>query len=142
MKYNKRFTEGVGYFACFLILTFIAYSYFKFGKPYFDEETGEYITVMTSIKGFKEYLKLLGILGGALIVSSATDRLPFVGVLVSAVPVYYVFKIYADKLLVYCPMIIIVLTVFFFAGEIVATVQWARGIRDKIKQYDKKIKES
>lgn len=125
LKYNKRFTEGLGYFSCFLILVFIIYSYFKFGEPYLDESTGEYVSALTSVRGYREYLKLLVLLGGAAVISSSTDRLPFVGIAVSAMPVYYVLKLYADKLLVFCPMIIMVLIIFFFAGEIVATVQWA-----------------
>lgn len=127
MKYCKRFTEGLGYFACFLILAFLAYSYFTFGKSFVDEETGEVQNVINNVKGFREYLILLGIFGGALVISSATDRVPFIGAVVSVVPAYYIFRIYAGKLLVFCPMIIMILSLFFFAGEIIATVQWARS---------------
>lgn len=129
MKYCKRFTEGFGYFVCFLIIVFILYSYFTFGKPFVDEDTGELQTAFRNVKGFKEYLIMLGIFFAASVVSSATDRAPYVGIAVSAVPVYYVFKLYSEKLLVFLPMMIIILSLFFFAGEIIATVQWARRLR-------------
>ncbi len=125
LKYCKRFTEGIGYFVCFLILLFILYSYFSFGEPFWDEDSGELKTAMNSVKGFREYLVLFGIFLVSSVVCSATDRLPFVGILVSAVPVYYVLKLYYEKMLVYMPMIIMLLSLFFFAGEIIATVEWA-----------------
>lgn len=125
LKNCKRFTEGLGYFVCFLILLFILYSYFTFGDPVVDEETGEVQTVLTSVRGFREYLVLFGIFLVSSVFCSATDRLPFVGIVVSAVPVYYVVRLYYDKKLVYMPMIIMLLALFFFAGEIIATIQWA-----------------
>lgn len=126
MKYCKRFTEGLGYFACFLIMVFLVYSYFSFGKPFVDEESGEMQTVWNNIKGFREYFIMLGVFFASAVVTSLTDRAPFVGIIVSAVPVYYVFRLYYDKLLVFLPMIIAILSLFFFAGEIIATVQWAK----------------
>jgi hypothetical protein len=125
LKYCKRFTEGFGYFVCFLILLFILYSYFTFGDPVVDEETGEVQTVLTNVKGFREYLVLFGVFLVSSVICAATDRLPFIGIVVSAVPVYYVLRLYFDQTLVYMPMIIIVLALFFFAGEIIATIQWA-----------------
>lgn len=125
MKYCKRFTEGLAYLACFLILIFIAYTYFTFGEPVLDEESGELTTVM-SVRGMKQYLILFAALFIPAVICSATDRLPFIGIIASAVPVFYSLKFYADKMLVFCPMMIIILIVLFFAGEIVATVQWFR----------------
>ncbi len=110
-------------------MIFLIYSYFSFGKPFTDEESGEIQTVWTNIKGFREYFIMFWIFLAASAVSSATDRVPFVGIIVSAVPVYYVFRLYCDKLLVFLPMIIMMLSIFLFAGEIVATVQWARAIK-------------
>ncbi len=124
LKYCKRFTEGIGYFVCFLIFLFIAYSYFSFGEPFLDEDSGELQTAITNVKGFREYLVLLAIFLISSIICSATDRLPFIGILVSAVPVYYVVRLYHNKMLVYMPMIIMLLSLFFFSGEIIATVQW------------------
>ena len=49
-------------------------------------------------------------------------------------PVYYVLSVYADKLLTYCPNLIIILTVMFAAGELVATVQWLRELIAKYKE--------
>ena len=99
MKYCKRFTEGMAYIAGFLVLTFILYSYFKFGKPVTDEETGEMVTFMSQ-RGVKEYIIMLGMILVPAIIASLTDKLPFIGLLVSVVPVYYVLSVYADKLLV------------------------------------------
>lgn len=83
-------------------------------------------TVWNNIKGFREYFIMLGVFFASAVVTSLTDRAPFVGIIVSAVPVYYVFRLYYDKLLVFLPMIIAILSLFFFAGEIIATVQWAK----------------
>ena len=134
VKYCKRFTEGMAYIAGFLVLTFILYSYFKFGKPVTDEETGEMVTFMSQ-RAVKEYIIMLGMILVPAIIASLTDKLPFIGLLVSVVPVYYVLSVYADKLLVYCPNIIMILTVMFAVGEMVATVQWTR---DLIENYRKK----
>ena len=130
MKYCKRFAEGMAYFACFLALIFIVYSYFDFGEPILDEETG-ITTTFLDVKGVKEYIILLGMLLVATIVCSATDRLPFLGLLVSFVPLYYVFRTFADQKLVFCPTMLMILTVMLVAGETVATVQWIRGIKEK-----------
>lgn len=129
MKYCKRFTEGMAYIASFLVLTFVVYSYFKFGKPVTDEETGEVMTFLSQ-RSVREYVILLGMLLVPAVISSLTDRLPFIGLLVSTVPVYYVISLKADKLLTYCPNLIIFLTVMFCAGEIVATVMWLREVTD------------
>ncbi len=131
LKYCKRFTEGFGYFICFLIFVFLIYSYITFGEPFLDEDNGQMQTAMNNVKGFKEYFIMLGIFFVSSVVASATDRAPYIGIIVSAVPVYYVIKLYHDKMLVFLPMIIMILTLFFFAGEIVATAQWAR---EKIKK--------
>ncbi|MBQ9080587.1 MAG: hypothetical protein IJY27_05900 [Clostridia bacterium] len=124
MKYCKRFTEGLAYFACFLIIIFVASSYMKF-DPVLDEETGEMLTFMSQ-KSVKEYVILLGMLLGATVVCSCTDRLPFIGLIVSFVPLYYILTLHADKLLTFCPMMIMIMVVILVAGEIVATVQWGR----------------
>lgn len=126
-NYNKRFTEALGYFACFLVLIFVAYSYFKFGEPQLDEDSGEMMTFLSQ-RGVKEYLILLGIMFGSLVISTATDRLPFIGVVASGVPIWYILKIIKKKMLVFCPKIIIILTVLYCAGEIVALVQWIRRL--------------
>ncbi len=132
MKYCKRFTEGMAYIAGFLILTFIVYSYFKFGGSVVDEETGETVTFLSQ-RGVKEYAIMFGMILIPAVISSLTDRLPFIGLVVSVVPVYYVLSVYADKLLTYCPNLIIILTVMFAAGELVATVQWLRELIAKYK---------
>lgn len=133
MKYNKRFTEGLAYFAAFLVIIFLAYSYFSFEGAYVDEETGETVTVMTAVKGMKEYLILLGATLGSAIVCSATDRLPFIGLLASAAPVWYIMKLIVNDMLVFCPNIILILTVLALGGQIVASVQWTREkLRKKI----------
>lgn len=132
MKYCKRFTEGMAYIAAFLVFTFIAYSYFKFGGSVIDEETGETITFVSQ-RGVKEYVILLGTILIPAIICSLTDKLPFIGLVISVVPVYYALSIYADKLLTYCPNLIIILTVIFAVGELVATVQWVRELIAKYK---------
>lgn len=130
MKYCKRFTEGVAYFACFLMIIFVVYSYFEFGEPVFDEESGETMTFMDQ-RGVKEYITLLMTLLLPAVICSASDRLPVIGLLPSFVPVYFVLKTYADKKLVFCPMVIMFLIIIFASGEIVATVQWARELLKK-----------
>ena len=132
MKYCKRFTEGLAYFAAFLVLIFVVYSYFKFGEPVLDEESGAITTFMDQ-RGVREYVTLLGMLLLPTIICSVTDRLPFIGLLVSFVPLYYVLKVFADSKLVFCPMMIIIMIVMLVAGEIVATVQWARDALNKKK---------
>lgn len=132
MKYCKRFTEGMAYIAGFLVLTFIIYSYFKFGGSVVDEETGETVTFLSQ-RGVKEYVIMFGMILIPAVISSLTDKLPFVGLIVSVVPVYYVLSVWADKLLTYCPNLIIILTVMFAAGELVATVQWLRELIAKYK---------
>ncbi len=132
MKYCKRFTEGLAYFAAFLVLIFVVYSYFKFGEPVLDEESGEITTFMDQ-RGVREYVILLGMLLLPTIVCSVTDRLPPIGLLVSFMPLYYVLSVFADKKLVFCPTVIIIMTVIFVAGEIVATTQWARDLVNKKK---------
>lgn len=132
MKYCKRFTEGMAYMAGFLVLTFIVYSYFKFGGSVVDEETGETVTFLSQ-RGVKEYVIMFGMILIPAVISSLTDKLPFVGLIVSVVPVYYVLSVWADKLLTYCPNLIIILTVMFAAGELVATVQWLRELIAKYK---------
>ena len=134
MKYCKRFTEGMAYIAGFLVLTFIIYSYFKFGGSVVDEETGETVTFLSQ-RGVKEYVIMFGMILIPAVISSLTDKLPFIGLIVSVVPVYYVLSVYADKLLTYCPNLIIILTVMFAAGELVATVQW---LRELIAKYQSK----
>ena len=132
MKYCKRFTEGMAYIAGFLVLTFIIYSYFKFGGSVVDEETGETVTFLSQ-RGVKEYVIMFGMILIPAVISSLTDKLPFIGLIVSVVPVYYVLSVWADKLLTYCPNLIIILTVMFAAGELVATVQWLRELIAKYK---------
>ena len=132
MKYCKRFTEGMAYMAGFLVLTFIVYSYFKFGGSVVDEETGETVTFLSQ-RGVKEYVIMFGMILIPAVISSLTDKLPFIGLIVSVVPVYYVLSVWADKLLTYCPNLIIILTVMFAAGELVATVQWLRELIAKYK---------
>ena len=132
MKYCKRFTEGLAYFASFLVLIFVVYSYFKFGEPVLDEESGEITTFMDQ-RGVREYVILLGMLLLPTVICSVTDRMPFIGLLVSFIPLYYALKVFADKKLVFCPMMIIIMTVILVAGEIVATTQWARDWLNKKK---------
>lgn len=127
MKYCKRFTESMAYIAAFLALTFVVYSYFKFGEPYLDEETEEMVTFLSQ-RGVKEYIIMVGMILLPAILGSLTDKLPFIGFVVSVVPVYYVFSLIPDKLLVYCPNTIMILVVMFAAGELVATVQWVRQV--------------
>ena len=108
-------------FVCALFL-FIAYSYFSFVSPRTRILASR--RPPSPMSGFREYLVLLAIFLISSIICSATDRLPFIGILVSAVPVYYVVRLYHNKMLVYMPMIIMLLSLFFFSGEIIATVQW------------------
>ncbi len=127
MKYCKRFTESLAYIAGFLALTFVVYSYFKFGEPQLDEETGELITFLSQ-RAVREYAIMVGMIIVPAIISSLTDRLPFIGLLVSVVPVYYVLSLIPDKLLTYCPNTIMILVILFAVGELVATVQWVRHL--------------
>lgn len=127
MKYCKRFTEAMAYIAAFLALTFVVYSYFKFGEPYLDEETEEMVTFLSQ-RAVKEYLIMVGMILVPAVISSLTDRMPFIGLLVSVVPVYYVLSLIPDKLLTYCPNTIMILVILFASGELVATVQWVRRL--------------
>lgn len=129
MKYCKRFTEGMAYIAAFLALTFVVYSYFKFGEPYLDEETEEMVTFLSQ-RAVREYLIMVGMILVPAVIGSLTDRMPFIGLLVSVVPVYYVLSLIPDKLLTYCPNTIMILVMMFAVGELVATVQWVRRLID------------
>lgn len=134
MKYCKRFTEGLGIFACFLIMIFIISSYVKFGGPVYDEESGETMTFMMQ-RGVKQYTILLGLLLGSAVVSLVSDRLPVIGMFASQFPLVYFMMQISKKQLVFCKNIIMILIVIFAVGEIVATVQW---IRDIIVKANKK----
>lgn len=136
MKYCKRFTEGMAYIAAFLALTFVVYSYFKFGEPYFDEETEEMVTFLSQ-RAVREYLIMVGMILVPAVIGSLTDRMPFIGLLVSVVPVYYVLSLIPDKLLTYCPNTIMILVMMFAVGELVATVQWVRRLIDPKSSVDK-----
>ncbi len=131
MKYCKRFAEGMGYLACFLALIFIVFTYFEFGEPVLDEETGITTTFLDE-RGVKEYIALFGMTLVTLIICAITDRVPFIGMVVSFVPLYGVFSVFADGKLVFCPTMIMILTLMLVAGEIVATAQWIRRIAKKI----------
>ena len=130
VKYCKRFTEGIGYFACFLAIIFIVFTYFDFGKPVLDEETG-LTTTFLNVSGVKEYIALLGTLVASLVICRVTDKLPFIGLVVCFVPLYFVFRMFKDGKLVFCPMLMMVLTIIAVAGEIVATGQWIRSVAKK-----------
>ena len=137
MKYCKRFTEGLAFFACFLILIFMVSSYVKFGGPVVDEESGETMTFFMQ-KGVKQYAILLGLLLGSAVVSTVSDRLPIIGMMTAQFPLFYFMMQVSKKQLSACKNehIIMILILLFAAGELVATVQW---IRDKIiKVNDKK----
>ena len=137
MKYCKRFTEGLAFFACFLILIFMVSSYVKFGGPVVDEESGETMTFFMQ-KGVKQYAILLGLLLGSAVVSTVSDRLPIIGMMTAQFPLFYYMMQVSKKQLSACKNehIIMILILLFAAGELVATVQW---IRDKIiKINDKK----
>ncbi len=137
MKYCKRFTEGLAFFACFLILIFMVSSYVKFGGPVVDEESGETMTFFMQ-KGVKQYAILLGLLLGSAVVSTVSDRLPIIGMMTAQFPLFYYMMQVSKKQLSACKNehIIMILILLFAAGELVATVQW---IRDKIiKVNDKK----
>lgn len=137
MKYCKHFTEGLAFFACFLILIFMVSSYVKFGGPVVDEESGETMTFFMQ-KGVKQYAILLGLLLGSAVVSTVSDRLPIIGMMTAQFPLFYYMMQVSKKQLSACKNehIIMILILLFAAGELVATVQW---IRDKIiKVNDKK----
>ena len=136
MKYCKRFTEGLAFFACFLIMIFILSSYFKFGGPQVDEESGETMTFMMQ-RGVKQYTILLGLLLGAVITGLVSDRLPVIGMLAAPFPLVYFMVQVSKKQMVACKNehIIMILILLFFVGELVATVQW---VREKIIKASKK----
>lgn len=131
VKYCKRFAEGMGYIACFLALIFIIFTYFEFGEPVLDEETGITTTFLDE-RGVKEYIALFGMTLVTLIICALTDKIPFIGALVSFAPLYSVFSLFADEKLVFCPTMIMILTLMLVAGELVATGQWIRNIAKKI----------
>ena len=124
MQYNKRFTEGIGYFACFLIAIFLAYSYFTFEAPVPEEDATEIMGIFELTKGFLEYTILFAMFFVSAVVCSLTDRFPFVGIILTFVPLYYTFSLFANKMLVFTPVLLLIFSVFFFVGEIVATAMW------------------
>lgn len=134
MRYSKRFTEGIGYFVCFLLVIFLIYSYMttEFGE--INEETGELLSIFDLKHGFREYLILFGMFLVSSVVCSLTDRCPYVGIILSAVPLYYTFKLFADKMLVSTPVLYLAFSAFFFAGEIVATAMWLAERPERIRQ--------
>ena len=136
MKYCKRFTEGLAFFACFLIMIFIVSSYVKFGGPAVDEESGETMTFMMQ-RGVKQYVILLGLLLGAAVTGTVSDRLPIIGMMTAQFPLFYFMMQVSKKQLSACKNehIIMILILLFAAGELVATVQW---IRDTIIKANKK----
>lgn len=136
MKYCKRFTEGLAFFACFLIMIFIVSSYVKFGGPVVDEESGETMTFMMQ-RGVKQYVILLGLLLGAAVAGTVSDRLPIIGMMTAQFPLFYFMMQMSKKQLSACKNehIIMILILLFAAGELVATVQW---LRDTIIKANKK----
>ena len=136
MKYCKRFTEGLAFFACFLIMIFLIASYVKFGGPQVDEESGETMTFMMQ-RGVKQYVILLGLLLGSAVAGTVSDRLPLIGMVTAQFPLFYFMLQISKKQLSACKNehIIMILIVLFAAGEVVATVQW---IRDTIIKANKK----
>lgn len=130
MRYCKRFTEGIGCFACFLALIFIVFTYFEFGEPVLDEETGITTTFLDE-KGVKEYIALLGIMLISLVICRVTDKIPVIGLVVCLVPLYCVLSVFEDGKLVFCPVMMLVLILIAAVGEMVATGQWIRGISKK-----------
>lgn len=127
MKYCKRFTEGLAFFACFLIMIFLISSYVKFGGPVYDEESGETMTFFMQ-RGVKQYTILLGMLLGSAVVGLVTDRLPLLGMMASQFPLFYFMMQVSKKQLVFCKNIIMILIIIFAIGEVVATAQWIRDI--------------
>ena len=136
MKYCKRFTEGLAFFACFLIMIFLVSSYVKFGGPVYDEESGETMTFMMQ-RGVKQYVILLGLVLGATLAGTVSDRLPIIGMITAQFPLFYFMMQVSKKQMVACKNehIIMILIVLFAVGELVATAQW---IRDTIIKANKK----
>ena len=124
MRYSKRFTEGIGYFICFLLAVFLIYSYFTFEGPVTDDD-GQIMGIFDLTRGFLEYVILFGMFLVASVVCSLTDRFPFIGIIVTFVPLYYTFSLFADGMLVFTPVLLMAFSAFFFVGEIVATGMWA-----------------
>jgi len=138
MRYSKRFTEGIGYFVCFLLVIFLIYSYVTAELGEIDDETGELLSIFDLKHGFREYLILFGMFFVSSVVCSLTDRCPYVGIILTAVPLYYTFKLFADKMLVSTPVLYLVFSVFFFVGEIVATAMWMTERPERIRQRREK----
>ena len=138
MRYSKRFTEAIGYFACFLLAVFLIYSYMTAELGEIDEETGELLSIFDLKRGFREQLILFGMFLVASVVCSMTDRLPYVGIILSAVPLYYTFKLFADGMLLSTPMLLLAFSVFFFAGEVVATGEWLTERPERIRRRREK----
>ena len=137
MKYCKRFTEGLAFFACFLIMIFLVSSYVKFGGfSVYDEESGETMTFMMQ-RGVKQYVILFGLLLGSAVTGTVSDRLPIIGMITAQFPLFYFMMQVSKKQLVACKNehIIMILIVLFAVGELVATAQW---IRDTIIKANKK----
>ena len=126
-------------FKIFLIMIFIVSSYVKFGGPVVDEESGETMTFMMQ-RGVKQYVILLGLLLGAAVTGTVSDRLPIIGMMASQFPLFYFMMQVSKKQLSACKNehIIMILILLFAAGELVATVQW---IRDTIIKANKKLNE-
>ena len=140
VKYNKRFTEAIGYFACFLLAVFLIYSYVTAEVGAVDDETGELLSIFDLKHGFREYLILFGMFLVSAVVCSLTDRWPYVGIILSAVPLNYTFKLFADDLLVSTPVLYLAFSAFFFAGEIVATGMWLAEDKEKDRVTAKRDK--
>lgn len=134
MKYSKRFTEAIGYFACFLLAVFLIYSFMTAELGEIDEETGELLSIFDIKRGFREQLILFVMFLVSSVVCSLTDRVPYVGVILSAVPLYYTFKLFADGMLLSTPALLLAFSVFFFAGEIVATGMWLAERPERVRR--------
>ena len=134
MRYSKRFTEAIDYFACFLLAIFLIYSYMTAGIGEVDDETGELLSIFDLKHGFREQLTLFIMFLVAAVVCSLTDRAPYVGIILSAVPLYYTFKLFADGMLLSTPALLLAFSVFFFAGEVVATGMWLSERPERVRQ--------
>ncbi len=128
MKYLKRFTDFCGGFAAFSAIIYFIGQFLGYKPESTDgmlEKLKSFIS-RENTKNFKAYIIMIGLLVISVVVSRIFERLPFVGLSVSFMPLLWTVFMLASNWLYERPMLYVALAILHTVGNIIYAVSLDR----------------